>query len=235
MFSLSCWFRSPRARDEAAFPLLLPLSTQAPELFSLKRPVLQLNVLAFGWKDRKPKENRIFDNFVQLLGNYLDNIDLDTVQEGAAERVGQRESHSFAGFSAAQTHSAVRWVSTSPVAPKSGAGPRGRGTGLQLRTAPAAPAPVQSAGGASAAQPGMSGRLKRSPALLFPRPGLRGEGAGGGDREGREGGGGGRREEGGAGAGGASAERAPRARLTDRRGGCKMAQAAVLPLRPRRS
>lgn len=196
MFSLSCWFRSPRARDEAAFPLLLPLSTQGAELFSLKRPVLQLNVLAFGWKDRKPKENRIFDNFVQLLGNYLDNIDLDTVQEGAAERVGQRESRSFAGFSAAQTHSAVRWVSTSPIVPKSGPGPRGRGTGLQLRTAPAAPAPVQSAGGASAAQPGMSGRLKRSPALLFPRPGLRGEGAGGGDREGREGGaaGGGKRE-----------------------------------------
>lgn len=66
----------------------------------------------------------------------------------------------------------------------------GAGTGLQPGTAPAAPATVQSAGGASTEQPGMSGRLKRSPALLFPRPGLRGEGAGGGDRRGGKGGGG---------------------------------------------
>lgn len=190
---------------------------------------MQLNVLTFGWKNQKPMENRIFDNFVQLLGNYLDNTDLDTVQKGAAERVGRRESGSFACFSATRSYSADHWVST-PLAPQVRSWPAGRGPGLQLWMAPAAPAPVQSAGGASAAQPGMSGRLKRSPALLFPRPGLRGEGAGGGDREGKEEG---RQEEGGA--GGESAERAPRARLTDRPGGCKMAQAAALALRPRRS
>lgn len=107
------------------------------------------------------------------------------VQEDAAERVGRRGSDSFACFSATRTYSAVHWVSTPP-APQVRSWPVGRGRGLQLWMAPAAPAPVQSAGGASAAQPGMSGRLKRSPALLFPRPGLRGEGAGGGDREGKE-------------------------------------------------
>lgn len=37
-------------------------------------------------------ENRIFDNFVQLWGNYLENIDLDTVEQGAEERVGQSKS-----------------------------------------------------------------------------------------------------------------------------------------------
>ncbi|KAI4567801.1 hypothetical protein MJT46_007599 [Ovis ammon polii x Ovis aries] len=41
-------------------------------------------------------ENRIFDNFVQLSGNYLDNTDLDTVQKGAAERVGLGHSAELA-------------------------------------------------------------------------------------------------------------------------------------------
>lgn len=72
-------------------PLLPPPFTQAPERFSLERPVL-LNVLVFGWKDRNLMENRIFDNFVQLWGNYLENIDLDTVEQGAEERVGQSKS-----------------------------------------------------------------------------------------------------------------------------------------------
>lgn len=34
-------------------------------------------------------ENRTFDKFVKLLGDYLENTHLDTVEEGAAERVGQ--------------------------------------------------------------------------------------------------------------------------------------------------
>lgn len=71
--------------------LLPPPFTQAPERFSLEKPVL-LNVLVFGWKDRNLMENRIFDNFVQLLGNYLENIDLDTVEQGAEERADQRKS-----------------------------------------------------------------------------------------------------------------------------------------------
>ena len=36
-------------------------------------------------------ENRTFDKFVQLLGNYLENTHLDTVEEGAAERAGSEQ------------------------------------------------------------------------------------------------------------------------------------------------
>lgn len=178
-------------------------------------------------------ENRTFDKFVQLLGNYLENRHLGRWRRAQQKEWGQSKSH---GFLSVSPQPGPTWQSAEsplPQLPKSGAGPRAGGTGQQPGTAPAAPTTVQSAGGASAAQPGMSGRLKRSPALLFPRPGLRGEGLGEGTGRGGKGGGG-RREKGGAGAGGASAERALRARLTDHRGGCKMAQAA-LPLRPRRS
>ena len=36
-------------------------------------------------------EHRTFDKFVQLLGNYLENTHLDTVEEGAAERAGSEQ------------------------------------------------------------------------------------------------------------------------------------------------
>lgn len=124
---------------------------------------------------------------MQLLGNYLDNVDLGTVEEGAAES-GSERIPQLCPFLRNPDPIRSPLGLHFPSPPKSGAGSREVGTGLLLGTAPAPLAPVQSAGGASAAQPGMSGRLKRSPALLFPRPGLRGEGAGGGDRERREGG-----------------------------------------------
>lgn len=44
-----------RPRRKLPFHLSYLPSTQAPERFSLEKPVLQLNVLAFGWNDQKPQ------------------------------------------------------------------------------------------------------------------------------------------------------------------------------------
>lgn len=50
--------------EEASHPSYLPSTQARDSRFSLERPVLQLNVLAFGWKYQKPVENCIFDNFM---------------------------------------------------------------------------------------------------------------------------------------------------------------------------
>lgn len=187
---------------------------------------MQLNVLTFGWKNQKPMENRIFDNFVQLLGNYLDNMTWTRCRRAQQkEWVGENPAACVFLRNPVLLRSPLGFHSPSP---QVRSWPAGRGPGCSSDGA-RCPAPVQSAGALVRRAAGNVRPLKAL-AGFVPQTRPPGRRAGGGDREGKEEGGG---KGGRAGRGGERrGARTSRARLTDRPGGRKMAQAAALALRP---
>lgn len=85
-----CCICYPRALGEAAFLPLLPPVHPSARTLQCREASLVAKRPSPWVAGPQTMENRTFDKFVQLLGDYFENTHLDMVEEGAAERVGVR-------------------------------------------------------------------------------------------------------------------------------------------------